>query len=581
MDLYTLRINANNLVSTGSYNFGLECLQPLDAVDDTLACGGLVLGSIEESGEVDLITFDGTLDRVVTLTLVETPDWGGSGGRNDARATLFSPSGQNILVVDSNSQEEVTLPESGLYTLRINANNLVSTGSYNLGLECLQPLDAVDDTLACGRLVSGSIEESGKVDLITFNGAMDGVVTLTLVETPDWGGSGGRNDARATLFSPSGQNILVMDSNSQEEVTLPESGLYTLRINANNLVSTGSYNLGLECLQPLDAVDDTLACGGLVSGSIEESGKVDLITFDSTLDTVVTLTLVETPDWGGSGGRNDARATLFSPSGQNMLVMDSNSQEEVTLPESGLYTLRINANNLVSRGSYNLGLECLQPLDAVDDTLACGRLVSGSIEESGKVDLITFNGAMDGVVTLTLVETPDWGGSGGRNDARATLFSPSGQNILVMDSNSQEEVTLPESGLYTLRINANNLVSTGSYNLGLECLQPLDAVDDTLACGGLVSGSIEESGEVHLITFDGTLDRVVTLTLVETPDWGGSGGRNDARATLFSPSGAKLLTIDSNDQQEATLPESGTYTLRVNANNLVSTGSYNLGLECR
>jgi hypothetical protein len=67
---------------------------------------------------------------------------------------------------------------------------------------------------------------------------------------------------------------------------------------------------------------------------------------------------------------------------------------------------------------------------------------------------------------------------------------------------------------------------------------------------------------------------------VETTDWGGPNGTYDARATIFSPSGAQLLYMDSNDQNHVTLPEDGTYVFRVNANVLVATGSYNLDLLC-
>jgi hypothetical protein len=38
------------------------------------------------------------------------------------------------------------------------------------------------------------------------------------------------------------------------------------------------------------------------------------------------------------------------------------------------------------------------------------------------------------------------------------------------DSNTQQSIVAPETGVYTLRINANNLVGTGDYNVGTSCL---------------------------------------------------------------------------------------------------------------
>ncbi len=43
---------------------------------------------------------------------------------------------------------------------------------------------------------------------------------------------------------------------------------------------------------------------------------------------------------------------------------------------------------------------------------------------------------------------------------------------------------------------------------------------------------------------------------------------------------SKLFSFDSNAQREFFLPQSGAYLIRINANNMVSAGSYNLGLEC-
>ena len=91
---------------------------------------------------------------------------------------------------------------------------------------------------------------------------------------------------------------------------------------------------------------------------------------------------------------------------------------------------------------------------------------------------------------------------------------------------------------------------------------------------------MDVAGEVDLITFTGNTNEVVTLTLVETSNWGGLQGRNDARVTLFTPSAVPLGFFDSDGQQQFALPNGGTYVIRLNANNLVSTGSYDLGLQC-
>ena len=232
----------------------MECRSPLSAVDGTLACGDLLAGALSGSGEVDLITFTGQAGAVVDLMLVRTGGFVDGFGRLLAvpHATIFGPSGTEVVTFNSDSQNTLTLPESGTYTVRINANTLVHTGSYNLGMECRSPLSAVDGTLACGDLLAGALSGSGEVDLITFTGQAGAVVDLMLVRTGGFVDGFGRLLAvpHATIFGPSGTEVVTFNSDSQNTLTLPESGTYTVRINANTLVHTGSYTLGMECIPP-------------------------------------------------------------------------------------------------------------------------------------------------------------------------------------------------------------------------------------------------------------------------------------------------------------------------------------------
>ena len=131
-----------------------------------------------------------------------------------------------------------------------------------------------------------------------------------------------------------------------------------------------------------------------------------------------------------------------------------------------------------------------------------------------------------------------------------------------------------------MRVTANNLVTTGGYNLGLEGIAPTSPDPTPITLGDLLSGTIDAAGEADLFTFAGTAGDVIALTLVETTSWGPTCcGTNDARMTLFSSAGAELAFFDSNGQLEVTLPADGTYLIRVTANNLVSTGSYDLGVR--
>ncbi len=166
----------------------------------------------------------------------------------------------------------------------------------------------------------------------------------------------------------------------------------------------------------------------------------------------------------------------------------------------------------------------------------------------------------------------------------AITSAPNGSTAELDD----DEIVMPtftpdEKGTYVVQL----IVNDGELNSvpnTVVIMTEKDPDGTELFCGSLNPGFIEEDGEVDQFFFKGQVGQVIDLTLVETSNWSGSLGSgrtsNDARGTLFAPSGAEVGQFDSNTQQTFTLTENGTYVIRVNANNLVSTGTYNLGMEC-
>ena len=106
---------------------------PRGPVDATLTCGGLTSQALSAPGEVDIVSFSGQANQIVLLTLVNTS---GFGFGLTARATVVAPSGVEVVTFEANSQRQIALTESGSYTIRVYANNLVATGTYDLKLDC-------------------------------------------------------------------------------------------------------------------------------------------------------------------------------------------------------------------------------------------------------------------------------------------------------------------------------------------------------------------------------------------------------------------------------------------------------------
>ncbi len=313
-----------------------------------ILCGDPVAGSIDTPGEFDLFSFEGTTGDDIFLTLVQTG--GFTGFFDTAQATLFDPDSLQVDQFGAHDSRRYALEKTGTYTVRVRANDLVGTGQYNLGRQCLDPLDPVVATLACGSLVPGNIDAPGKAEFFTFEGTVGDDVFLTLVQTGAF--TGFFDTAQATLFDPDSLQVDQFDAHDSRRYALEKTGTYTVRVRANDLVGTGQYNLGLECLVPLSPFDP-LPCAVPREASIDDPGEVAFFTFDEPFGGLVTLTLVQTG--GFTGFFDTAQATLFDPN--NLQVgepFDANQTLVFTLLEAGTYVVRARANDLVGTGTYSL-----------------------------------------------------------------------------------------------------------------------------------------------------------------------------------------------------------------------------------
>jgi hypothetical protein len=472
---YVIRVSATNLATTGSYNLNLECLFPVPSGDTVpLTCGTLASGVIGAVGQVDLYSFTGHAGQIVSLALASTGGFSTNPNvSSSVMLTVFAPSGAAVGTLRSNSQGNFTLPEAGVYVIRVSAANLATTGSYNLNCECLFPTAADAVPLTCGTLASGTVGAAGHVDLYTFEPKPGQIVSLALASTGGFSTNPNVSSSVAlTLFAPSGLAVGTLHSNSQANFTSAEPGRHVLRVSATNLAATGSYNLNLECLAPPSPDAVLLTHGTLASGKIGTAGQVDLYRFDGHRGETVSLAIASTGGFSSNPNVSSSVAlTLFSPSGLAVGTLRSNSEANFSLADAGTYVIRVSANNLTTVGSYNLNLEGILPASPDAVSLTCGTPGSGSIGAPGEVDLYTFQQQAGQMVSVTLASTGGFSTNPNvSSSVTITVFAPSGIAIGTLRSNSQAGFTLSESGTYAVRASASNLTTTGSYSLRLGCL---------------------------------------------------------------------------------------------------------------
>ncbi len=379
--------------------------------------------------------------------------------------TLTTPAGSSAKLSDpAAAKPTFTADVAGGYTASLTVNNGIATSAP--ASVTITAIPVVTGLMSCGDIMSGSITAAAQVDTYRFAGAANAIVTLSLADT---GGFDIHSIANvfANVYAPSGKSVVSFGANGQQQLTLAETGTYVVQVNAGNLTTTGTYKLGLVCRSPTAQPSTAMSCGSLLQGSIATQAQVDQYTFAGAANDIVTLSLADT---GGFDIHSIANvfANVYAPSGKSVVSFGANGQQQLTLAETGTYVVQVNAGNLTTTGTYKLGLVCRSPTAQPSTAMSCGSLLQGSVATQAQVDQYTFAGAANDIVTLSLADT---GGFDIHSIANvfANVYAPSGKSVVGFGANGQQRLTLAETGAYVVQVNAGNLVTIGTYSLGLIC----------------------------------------------------------------------------------------------------------------
>ena len=342
---------------------------------ETIGCGEVVSGELEQTTEQDWFQFQGSEGDVISLVVWET-----SGSNLDVVADLFGPGPSVDPVFEGlRGPNVIELPATGLYTARVHDDSFFYTGSYSMELEWLYPLSSRCSAvpLDCGRTQTGQIGATSQHDLFGFTGSAGDVVSLVVWET-----SGSNLDITADLYGPSiGPVPVATGLRGEANLVLPETGPYTLVVHDDSFYYGGSYSMELEWLYPLSSQCSTepLLCGAVTERAIEHTSQQDLFVFEGVAGDVAVITL-----WEISGSNLDIEADLYGPSSDSLMTPDLRGENRVMLSETGTYTLRVHDDSFYYGGRYSLSFFFLgKPCPcSVDD----GR-IPGDCNQDCRIDL--------------------------------------------------------------------------------------------------------------------------------------------------------------------------------------------------
>ncbi len=457
---YTIVIYTHNGNISDFYTLGFYQVDPLPIPPDTIIYEQEYYSTIPYFGK-KIIKFQGVKD--VTIRLANNIFSNGG----DISGNIKTPNGEILLsdLQDEESQvREIILPETGIYTITLEATTM---SNYGYGYYCkfwiyqVDPLPIPPDTITYEQEYYSTIPYFGK-KIIKFQGVKD--VTIRLANNIFSNGG----DISGNIKTPNDEILLsdLQDEGSQvREIILPETGIYTITLEATTM---SNYGYGYYCkfwiyqVDPLPIPPDTITYEQEYYSTIPYFGK-KIIKFQGVKD--VTIRLAN--NIFSNGG--DISGNIKTPNDEILLsdLQDEGSQvREIILPETGIYTITLEATTM---SNYGYGYYCkfwiyklFPPANTI--TLSFEETVSGTITayEFRKPIIYQFAGEKD---DLVLVENflSD-------RDVEMVLYNGFCQPMDTITSNTNVvlDTTLNRGGIYYLVCTSlANSTTTFSYSFNL------------------------------------------------------------------------------------------------------------------
>ena len=285
---------------------GRPCIA--EPTDELIAYGNLITCSIEAVGDSDLFRFVASAGEMVH---VQVTDHANILFFHGVALELRSPSG-TVLASAGNFQAatiQLQVPDSGVFTIRVNESGNDQTTSYTVVLDQLAPPPPTAVTLNPGdRVINASLGPVGDADMFVFRGVSGDLIRL---QVADRGNPSFSEGVTIKLFRPDG-SLLRSASNFAAaglEETLQQSGDFVVRVTEAENDQTRSYNLEYLCLIGSCPSFHRLTVGRNGGGNVSSSPAVGSIWQDCSEryfeGIVVTLTPTANPSWVFSGWSGD------------------------------------------------------------------------------------------------------------------------------------------------------------------------------------------------------------------------------------------------------------------------------------
>ncbi len=539
----------------------------------------------------------------------------------EMNATMVLSQGETVLA--EGDAIETSLPEDGLYSVIVTSVD-GSSGTYQIGLgytdqpnpylptEIPQvvgvptptpPLAAPGEFIGRFRedeTTGGLLTTESPQHVYTFQGAVGDVVTIELYRL------GGTLDPVLTLYSPSGDRV-AMDDNSLGDsnarllnIRLPEDGLYSIQVDGKGFFgdytisfATGQQELNLDAqptltptqVEPLvlptfgPVVNDSrLLDHAPIVGNIPRAGDFMRFSFEAQAGEPISIRAQPYQE-----SQIFPQVEVFDPDGNLLISARSSSDASrvasasgVPAEVSGVYVIIITGENS-STGPFTLSYgRGVTVENAYQGFAIADEPASGTINEIGMRHLWELS--LDPGDSISIAVSPV--GTGGI-DPVVELVTAEGV-VLYRDYNSGANgaaligvanITAPAT--YLLRVYDAQGTGFGAYTLIWRFVNAAPTptpIPDSLTI--LAVNDAVPPEQYHFYVFQGRAGQNVLIEVLAADD-----SPLDPVAALLDPEGEILAEGDDSNgtldaRFRATLPEDGTYTVRING--YLSSGAFDL-----
>jgi hypothetical protein len=535
----------------------------------------------------------------------------------------------------TNSRLEVTVGESGRYTIRANALRENESGRYSLSVAgpaaagpsgpsgpppgpggAVRPLTA-------GQTVSGSLDRSDPrlddesyYDLYVYRGRPNERIVVTMrsraFDTYLAGGSLGGGGFRQQASDDDGAG----GTDSRLEATLGSDGVYAIRANSLLAGQTGAYTISLSSggggggNQP--ASGNTLSVGQTVDGRLDTSDRrlerdnshYDTYVVRGQPNQAVSITMTSRAFdaylIGGPGPAGEAVDSDDDGAG------GTNARLQVNLDASGAYTVYANSLRANETGAYTLTVEGGATAGPAQGTgsrpaIALGQTVEGRLDSSDPrlsdnsyYDQYVYRGSPGQQVVITMASRAfdtylTWGRMSGSQVQTEASDDDSGGG-----TNSQLVATVPSNGIVVIQANSLGADQTGAYTLSLAGAsgtqtqtRPAPAGAATVTAGQTITGSLArtdpmagDSSYFDQYIYRGSPGDRLRITLQSSAFdaylvW----GRLEDEGSLADAEQDDDGAGGTNSQLEVTVGGTGLYAVRANSFGPQQTGAYTLNVQ--